>query len=174
MSPTPQPTAPRSRPAVATPRPAAWACHWWRGWPPRTAGRCTKTASTSGRSSRPFRCPGRPTAGGPPPVRTLRRPAGGAPAAPPPPPPPPPRGAAGADPASARIRGVTDGRAVVLGFRPALRATGPVADLTGDVVIDLLAVLGEALTNVARHAHAGSVEVDLAVTVDGVTLRVRD
>jgi signal transduction histidine kinase len=51
--------------------------------------------------------------------------------------------------------------------------TGPVAELTGDVVIDLLAVLGEALTNVARHARAGSVDVDLAVTVDGVTLRAR-
>jgi signal transduction histidine kinase len=83
-------------------------------------------------------------------------------------------GAAGVDRTLARLRGVIDGRAAVLGFRPALRATGPVADLTGDVVTDRLAVLGEALTNVARHAHAGSVDVDLAVTVDDVTLRVRD
>jgi signal transduction histidine kinase len=49
-----------------------------------------------------------------------------------------------------------------------------VADLTSDVVTDLLAVLGEALTNVARHARARSAHVALAVTVDDVTLRVRD
>jgi two-component sensor histidine kinase len=83
-------------------------------------------------------------------------------------------GAAGADRTLARIHAVTDGRAPVLGFRPSLRTTGPVADLTSDVVTDLLAVLGEALTNVARHARASSVHVDLAVTVDDVTLRVRD
>jgi two-component sensor histidine kinase len=81
---------------------------------------------------------------------------------------------AGADRVVVGIREVLDERAAVLGFRPALRATGPVAELTSDVVTDLLAVLGEALTNVARHARAGSVSVDLAVTVDDVTLRVRD
>jgi two-component sensor histidine kinase len=83
-------------------------------------------------------------------------------------------GAAGVDRTAARIRGVIDNRAAVLGFRPVLRATGPVAELTSDVVTDLLAVLAEALTNVARHACAGSVGVDLAVTADGVILLVRD
>src|SRR5206468_2622542 len=48
------------------------------------------------------------------------------------------------------------------------------AQLSSDVVTDLLAVVGEALTNVARHAHASSVKVDFAVTVDSVTLQVRD
>jgi two-component sensor histidine kinase len=81
---------------------------------------------------------------------------------------------AGAERAPARIRGVIDDHAAALGFRPALRATGPAAELTSDVVTDLLAVLAEALTNVARHARAGSVDVDLAVTGDGVTLMVRD
>jgi two-component sensor histidine kinase len=83
-------------------------------------------------------------------------------------------GVPGLDRALARIRGVADDRAAVLGFRPVLRVTGHAADLTGDVVTDLLAVLAEALTNVARHARAASVDVDLAVTVDDVTLRVRD
>jgi signal transduction histidine kinase len=46
--------------------------------------------------------------------------------------------------------------------------------LTSDVVIDLLAVLREALTNVARHARAASVRVELVVTGEGVVLRVRD
>jgi signal transduction histidine kinase len=87
--------------------------------------------------------------------------------------PQPPGGAVGDEPA-VRIRSVIDDCAAVLGFPPGLRVTGPVAELTGDVVTDVLAVLTQALTNVARHARAGSVDVDLAVTVDGVTLRVCD
>ena len=51
---------------------------------------------------------------------------------------------------------------------------GPLHDLTSDVLTDALAVLGEALTNVARHARARSVTVELAVTGDGVILQVRD
>lgn len=76
--------------------------------------------------------------------------------------------------AVARLRGLLDDRAAGLGFRPALRAGGRLSELTDDLVTDLLAVLGEALTNVARHARAGSVDVDLAVTADSVTLGVRD
>jgi len=83
-------------------------------------------------------------------------------------------GRAGAEPSDARIRGVIDDRAAELGFLPVLRITGPVPELTSDIVIDLLAVLGEALTNVARHAHARSAHVALAVTGDAVMLRVRD
>ena len=67
-----------------------------------------------------------------------------------------------------------DDRAAELGFRPALRVAGPLHDLTSDVLTDALAVLGEALTNVARHARARSVTVELAVTGDGVILQVRD
>src|SRR4051812_31642532 len=83
-------------------------------------------------------------------------------------------GRPGAEHSSARIRGVIDDRAAELGFQPVLRLTGPVPELTSDIVIDLLAVLGEALTNVARHAHARSAHVALAVTGDAVMLRVRD
>jgi two-component sensor histidine kinase len=86
----------------------------------------------------------------------------------------PPPGGGGSDGVGARICGVIEARAAELGFQPSLRASGPVAELESDVVTDLLAVLTEALTNVIRHACAGSVEIDLAVTADGVVVRVRD
>jgi signal transduction histidine kinase len=81
---------------------------------------------------------------------------------------------AGADQSTARLHRVIDDRAAVLGFRPARWVTGPVAELTSDVVTDLLAVLAEALTNVARHARARSVDIELTVTADGVNLQVHD
>src|SRR3954452_19119026 len=54
----------------------------------------------------------------------------------------PPNGGSptGAEQAVVRIRGVLDDRAPALGFQPALHATGPIAELTSDVVTDLLAV----------------------------------
>ncbi|GEL24270.1 histidine kinase [Pseudonocardia sulfidoxydans NBRC 16205] len=60
---------------------------------------------------------------------------------------------------------VVDEAAEVLGFGPALRFTGPADTLSGDdeLVDDLVAVLREALTNVAKHAAAAHVEVDLVV-----------
>jgi signal transduction histidine kinase len=65
--------------------------------------------------------------------------------------------------------------AKVLGFPPAVRFTGPVDLLVGDEVADhLLAVLREALSNTARHAHAAHVEVDLAADTSAVTLNVTD
>lgn len=62
-----------------------------------------------------------------------------------------------------------------LGFRPRLTTSGPV-----DTVVpaaarpQILAVLRESLANVVRHADASDVTVELAVTGDGVTLRVAD
>jgi signal transduction histidine kinase len=57
----------------------------------------------------------------------------------------------------------------LLGFPPAVRFTGPVDTLVGAEVADhLLAVLREALSNVARHARASG--VDVAVAVDGITV----
>jgi signal transduction histidine kinase len=46
--------------------------------------------------------------------------------------------------------------------------------LPGDLVTNLFAVVGEALTNVARHAHAASAGVDIAVSADAVTACVVD
>jgi anti-sigma regulatory factor (Ser/Thr protein kinase) len=61
-----------------------------------------------------------------------------------------------------------------LGFTPATRILGPVGALPKDMTVDLLAVIREALTNVARHAHARSAAVDVEVTDETVTARVTD
>ena len=55
-----------------------------------------------------------------------------------------------------------------------LRFEGPVRTLVGsDLAPDLLAVLGEALSNASRHADARSVEV-LVNAGDQIVLRVAD
>jgi len=64
---------------------------------------------------------------------------------------------------------------LALGFEPGVR----IADLTQvalteDVAADLVAVLHEALSNVARHAGAGSVDVDVTMDGDRITVDVRD
>ena len=65
--------------------------------------------------------------------------------------------------------------AEVLGFSPALRFSGPVDTLVGDVAAgQLLAVLREALSNTARHAAASKVDVGLAADGRAVTLTVAD
>ena len=62
----------------------------------------------------------------------------------------------------------------VLGFEPAVGFDGPVDTLTSDEVADdLLATLREALANVARHAGASAVRVDLSAT-GMLELRVTD
>ncbi|WP_372351627.1 GAF domain-containing protein [Streptomyces sp. KL116D] len=63
----------------------------------------------------------------------------------------------------------------VLGFTPALRMEGLLdVDVPRAVADDALAVLGEALTNVARHARASSAEVALTVRGRSLTLAVAD
>ena len=62
-----------------------------------------------------------------------------------------------------------------IGFAPSVRFAGPVDTLVPEAVAEhVVAVLREALSNAARHAHASRVEV--AVSVDGanVTLTVLD
>ncbi len=61
-----------------------------------------------------------------------------------------------------------------LGFEPALRFSGLLDTLPEDVADDAVAVAREALTNVTRHAHAHSAEVELAAGPDRLTLQVRD
>jgi signal transduction histidine kinase len=61
-----------------------------------------------------------------------------------------------------------------LGFDPAVRFSGLLDTLPTDVSDDLLAVLREALTNVARHAHAITADVALTATPQVLTLVVRD
>jgi signal transduction histidine kinase len=63
----------------------------------------------------------------------------------------------------------------VLGFSPLVRTSGPVdTAVTGPIRDQLLPVLREALSNVARHAHATQAEVELVVGTEEVCLVVQD
>jgi signal transduction histidine kinase len=62
-----------------------------------------------------------------------------------------------------------------LGFEPTVLFDGPIDSSTTDgLAADLLATLREALSNVARHARAGRVDVTVAVDAAGLLLRVAD
>jgi signal transduction histidine kinase len=63
----------------------------------------------------------------------------------------------------------------VLGFSPDLRVDGPVDTLTDDRVVEHAeAVLRELLANVARHAKASSVLIEVAAGEGALTVRVTD
>ena len=62
----------------------------------------------------------------------------------------------------------------MLGFDPVVSYIGSLEEVSPEVVQDLLAVLNEALSNVARHAAASSVHVTRAVTDGHVVLQVAD
>jgi signal transduction histidine kinase len=63
----------------------------------------------------------------------------------------------------------------VLGFTPTLRTVGPVDSVVPEALgSHVLAVLREALSNVARHALASQAAVEIAVSEDEVMLRVVD
>ena len=81
------------------------------------------------------------------------------------------------DQASLRARMVAVGNQAVpaLGFIPSLRFDGLIDTTVPDRLADqVVAVLREALSNAARHAHASHVDVVLAVSPDTVTLSVDD
>lgn len=62
-----------------------------------------------------------------------------------------------------------------LGFDPEVRFRGPLDHAVEDsLAAEVLATLREALSNVARHARAGRVEVDLTVSGGSLHLRVTD
>ena len=74
----------------------------------------------------------------------------------------------------AEVTRLVDRAATTLKFRPALQFEGPVRSLVpADVAPDLLAVLGEALSNASRHAEASQVEVVL-VAGDEIALTIAD
>jgi signal transduction histidine kinase len=74
-----------------------------------------------------------------------------------------------------RIVRALEEAATVLGFTPALRMEGLIdVDIPGDIAEDVVAVVGEALTNVARHAGATAAEVALVVREGQLTLSVID
>jgi signal transduction histidine kinase len=74
----------------------------------------------------------------------------------------------------ARLLAIATEAATSLGFEPAVRFSGVIDSLPGDVAGDLEAVLREALSNVARHAAAGAVEVDVVRAGGDLALTVRD
>ncbi|MGW6691330.1 GAF domain-containing protein [Streptomyces sp. NPDC054961] len=68
-----------------------------------------------------------------------------------------------------------DEAAAALGFAPALRMEGLVdTDVPAAVADEVLAVLSEALTNVARHAGASRAEVSVVAADGALTVRVTD
>ena len=73
-----------------------------------------------------------------------------------------------------RVRSLLQESATVLGFEPRVVFDGPVDTMVPEAITpDLLATIGEALTNVARHAGATRVDVSLTVE-DEVVLTVAD
>ncbi|WP_402468731.1 sensor histidine kinase [Isoptericola aurantiacus] len=73
-----------------------------------------------------------------------------------------------------RLVAEVDAASHALGFTPALRTSGPVDTVVPpDVAANLVAVVREALSNVARHSGAGRTDVELSVD-DGVVLTVVD
>lgn len=75
----------------------------------------------------------------------------------------------------ARIVGVIDQEIAALGFVPSLRFEGLIDTAVPPALSDdVVAVLREALSNVARHAHATQVEVKVAASATGLTLLIED
>ena len=74
----------------------------------------------------------------------------------------------------ARLLDVATDLTPVLGFEPAVRFSGLIDAVSHDIGEDVLAVVRESLSNVARHARAASAEVDVAATTDRLTVDIRD
>jgi signal transduction histidine kinase len=75
----------------------------------------------------------------------------------------------------AAVRSLVKEYVPVLGFTPVVRTSGPVDTVVPPALsAQLLAVLREAISNVARHALADGAEVDVTVSADRLELRVAD
>jgi two-component system, NarL family, sensor histidine kinase DevS len=74
----------------------------------------------------------------------------------------------------AALRTSINESARLLAHRPTLRLGGILGGISNEMGSELLAVLREALMNVAKHAQATKTEVSLDVTADAVTLLVVD
>jgi signal transduction histidine kinase len=72
------------------------------------------------------------------------------------------------------VNDLVDESARVLGFRPTLHFSGVLDTVTDEVTAEVAAVVREALSNVARHAHARRVEVSLMHSADRLQLVVSD
>jgi signal transduction histidine kinase len=73
------------------------------------------------------------------------------------------------------LRDTVEGATGPLGFRPTLQTSGPVdSAVPDDMVPEILAVVREALSNVARHARAGAVRVSVRAAGGQVAVCVED
>jgi signal transduction histidine kinase len=73
------------------------------------------------------------------------------------------------------MRRLVDEYADILGFAPLLRVSGPIdTAVTEQVQVQMFAVLREALSNVARHARAAQVSVDISVRDGEISCVVAD
>lgn len=61
-----------------------------------------------------------------------------------------------------------------LGCTPRLVFEGPLDTVDAAIVAELAIVAGEALTNVVRHAYAGTIDVSVVLADGALTLEVRD
>ncbi|MCU1659675.1 MAG: hypothetical protein JWO57_4331 [Pseudonocardiales bacterium] len=74
-----------------------------------------------------------------------------------------------------RILGVVSDVAPMLGFEPRLRFSGPLDSVVPEAIADdVVAVVREGLTNIARHAHATSAAVTITARADDLALEVVD
>jgi signal transduction histidine kinase len=72
------------------------------------------------------------------------------------------------------VLSTVDAAVVALGFTPSVRFLGPVdTSVAGEIADQLLPVLREALTNVAKHAQATALSIEVAVNED-LQVRVTD
>jgi two-component system, NarL family, sensor histidine kinase DevS len=74
----------------------------------------------------------------------------------------------------AEILHICDDHRDALGFEPRIRFEGPVDAMSDQVAAELLPVVREAISNVARHAGASVAELTVEHAGDFVTLRVID
>ena len=72
------------------------------------------------------------------------------------------------------VRDIVARASRILGFMPRVEVSGEIAGIRADLVANLASVIQEALSNVARHARAGSAEVSLHLTQHEVRLRITD
>jgi len=75
----------------------------------------------------------------------------------------------------AAVLELASGLAPVLGFDPEVRFAGPVDTLVDKALSeDVVAVIREALTNVAKHSGASSAEISLTGSAERIELRIAD
>ena len=74
-----------------------------------------------------------------------------------------------------QVRALVKEYVPVLGFTPTMRVLGPIDTAVGSTLSEqLLAVLREALSNIARHALADQAEVEIAASPEELVLTVTD